>query len=45
MKQLLEKYKSVSKPMQIFVGIMIAFFIIAAALSGYLFGVWLKKIL
>lgn len=39
------KYKSVSKPMQIFIGIMIVFAIICLAKGGYLFGVWLKTII
>ena len=43
--KVLEKFKSVARPMQIFVGIWIVFIIIGLAKGGYLFGVWLKTIL
>jgi hypothetical protein len=39
------KYQSISRPMQIFIGIMIIFSIIGLAKGGYLFGVWLKTII
>lgn len=45
MKKLIANFKSVSKPMQRFLGIMIVFFIIVLAKSGFHFGVWLKTIL
>jgi hypothetical protein len=45
MKKIFNQYKSVSKPMQIFIGIMIVFAVIILAKGGYLFGVWLKTII
>jgi hypothetical protein len=45
MKEIFNKYKSISKPMQIFFGIMIVFAIIVLAKGGYLIGVWLKTII
>jgi hypothetical protein len=45
MKQIFNNYKSISKPIQIVIGIMIVFTIIFLAKGGYLFGVWLKTII
>ena len=45
MKNTFNKYKSISKPMQIFIGIMIAFAFIGLAKGGYLIGVWLRIII
>ena len=45
MKRLLDKYKSVSKPIQIFIGILGVLFIIGIARGGFIFGVWLKTMM
>jgi hypothetical protein len=45
MKKIFDNYKSISRPMQIFIGIMIVFTIIGLAKGGYLIGVWLKTII
>ena len=45
MNKIFNKYKSISRPMQISIGIMIVFAIIVIAKGGFLMGVWLKTII
>ena len=45
MKKVFIKYKSISKQLQISIGIMLVFAVICLAKGGYLVGVWLKTII